>query len=153
MSGLLFVFKFLLCNKLENVSKLDYSEVGPRIQLMDLKFWNWKTKHWANVIFRWCPQCSSSCSWWWSGRASCTDQVTWDITHNVWYSMFDIDGICTFIIVRKDEKYIFYTIIWGCYLLLYDLCVIGTGIVVPSNKDGSSKWRLCHCPCKLSINC
>ena len=26
-SGLLFVFKFLLCNKLENVSKLDYSEV------------------------------------------------------------------------------------------------------------------------------
>jgi len=25
--GLLFVFKFLLCNKLENVSKLDYSEV------------------------------------------------------------------------------------------------------------------------------
>ena len=35
MSGLLFVFKFLLCNKLENVSKLDYSEVGPRIQLME----------------------------------------------------------------------------------------------------------------------
>ena len=27
ISGLLFVFKFLLCNKLENVSKLDYSEV------------------------------------------------------------------------------------------------------------------------------
>ena len=23
----------------------------------------------------------------------------------------DIDGICTFIIVRKDEKYIFYTVI------------------------------------------
>ena len=31
--------------------------------------------------------------------------------HGTSCMIFDIDGICTFIIVRKDEKYIFYTVI------------------------------------------